>query len=72
MAIKTINADKCIGCKKCIDVCPMDVFEWDNEEKQLKIINLTDCITCFNCELECPTKSLYVEPKRAKTVVFPW
>jgi hypothetical protein len=31
-----------------------------------------DCITCFNCELNCSSDAVFVEVKRAKSVVFPW
>lgn len=72
MAIRHIVKDKCIGCKKCVDACPMDVLTWDDEHRQVDITNFIDCITCFNCELNCPADAMYVEVKRAKTVVFPW
>ncbi len=72
MAIDTITQDKCVGCKKCIDVCPMDVFRWDEEQNQPQVVHFLDCITCFNCELNCPSEAIYVDPKRAKPVILPW
>ena len=72
MAIRDIVNASCIGCKKCIDACPMDVIRWNNETKKPVITYWIDCITCFNCELNCPKEAIFVEPKRAKPVVFPW
>jgi len=72
MAIKGFSEAQCVGCKKCIDCCPMDVFKWDEAQKRLVIAYQLDCITCFNCELNCPRNVLYVEPVRAKPVIFPW
>ena len=51
----------CIGCAKCVDVCPMGLeplmfarlaaFEqWE----QLKPYNLMDCIECGSCAYVCP------------------
>ena len=51
-----INKDKCISCKKCKKVCPMDVDMMDNSRKRL---NGTECILCFNCIEVCPKNALH-------------
>lgn len=49
------DADKCIHCGKCIEVCPMDV-EVNNDSRKRK--NATECILCHNCTRTCPVKAL--------------
>lgn len=47
---------KCIGCKKCLKVCPMNV-EVNNDSRKRK--NATECILCYECVKVCPTKALH-------------
>ena len=49
------DKSKCIGCKKCVKSCPMNVDMMDNSRKRK---NATECILCCNCIKECPTKAL--------------
>lgn len=49
--------DKCIGCKKCIKNCPMNVDMLDNSRKRK---NGTECILCFKCIKDCPKKALKI------------
>ena len=51
------NEEKCIDCKICIDVCPMDVDMMNNSWKR---INGTECILCMKCVEECPQNALYM------------
>lgn len=47
---------KCIDCKKCLQVCPMNV-EVNNDSRKRK--NATECILCYECVKACPTKALH-------------
>lgn len=49
------NHDKCIGCKKCIKNCPMNVDILDNSRNRR---NGTECILCCKCIKECPKEAL--------------
>lgn len=49
------DESKCINCKKCLRVCPMDV-EVNKESRKRK--NATECILCCECTKSCPTKAL--------------
>ena len=50
-----IEEEKCIDCRICISVCPMDVDMMDNSRKR---INGTECILCMKCIEECPQGAL--------------
>ncbi|MFW0786859.1 ferredoxin family protein [Gordonia sp. CPCC 206044] len=59
--IELVLADACIGCDKCVVVCPTDVF--DTTPSGIPVIaRQDDCQTCFMCEAYCPTDALYVGP----------
>ena len=59
--IELVSAPDCIGCDKCVDVCPTDVF--DRTPSGVPVIaRQSDCQTCFMCEAYCPTDALYVHP----------
>lgn len=49
------NHDKCINCKKCIKVCPMNVDMLDDSRKRK---NGTECILCCECTKVCPKNTL--------------
>ena len=53
----------CSGCKRCYNLCPVDVFAW-NDEKGMPIVAYEeDCWHCGVCWMECP--------KRAIDITFP-
>jgi NAD-dependent dihydropyrimidine dehydrogenase PreA subunit len=59
--IEVVDADRCIGCDRCIEVCPTRVF--DRGADGVPVIARHDsCQTCFQCEAYCPTDALFVAP----------
>ena len=50
------DEDKCVHCRKCLQVCPMNV-EVNKETRKRK--NGTECILCYECTKVCPTKALH-------------
>jgi adenylylsulfate reductase, subunit B len=58
-----IDYKKCIGCKKCYDLCPMDVITWDQQKDMPEVTYPEDCWFCGVCWMECP--------KRAIDIVYP-
>lgn len=44
-------SEKCTGCKRCIEVCPHQVFDMDN--KKAFITDINRCMECGACALNC-------------------
>ncbi|MDE5562871.1 MAG: 4Fe-4S binding protein [Clostridiales bacterium] len=46
--------DKCVGCGKCLTVCPQDCIIMDKKAT----IKKENCLHCGNCMQICPTKAV--------------
>jgi len=54
----TIDEDACVGCTLCVDECPTDVFEF-NEEKQIpEVVREKECFGCLSCSEICPATAI--------------
>jgi len=49
-----IDARFCKGCGMCYDMCPLDVFGWDEEKKMPTVDYPAECSMCCYCETTCP------------------
>lgn len=52
------DPDLCNGCRRCIDVCPHQVF--DMQEKRARIVLEDACMECGACSLNCEPGALSV------------
>lgn len=51
-----VHASKCIGCKKCVEVCPTNVF---TIKKKISIVeHPNQCIECGQCVAVCPKDAI--------------
>jgi NAD-dependent dihydropyrimidine dehydrogenase PreA subunit len=59
--VATLKLDQptCIGCGRCLEVCPHQVFKL--AEKKAVIRDLDACMECGACSLNCPVKALSVD-----------
>jgi NAD-dependent dihydropyrimidine dehydrogenase PreA subunit len=50
----------CRGCTLCVDICPVDVFDCDEERHQAVVRRQEDCIGCLSCHYICPSQCVEV------------
>ena len=57
-----VDFDLCVGDGACIEVCPVNVFEWfgEGEERRALPSRERDCIYCFGCEAVCPKSAIRI------------
>lgn len=70
MAVVRVSLEKCTGCMSCFNVCPMDVFRCDYENRKSVIAFVEECQICGQCVMNCPTGSIgltYEEASRPLT-----
>lgn len=48
--------DKCIGCTKCVQSCPVDAIPFQPHEQH--VIDTTKCIKCDACRAICPVDAV--------------
>lgn len=54
-----VKEDKCIGCGKCIEVCPVNAITYSNNRLFIKI-NKKKCVFCGRCKNVCPTNAILI------------
>ena len=59
VATLNLNAEKCIGCGKCTEVCPHNVFSI--ADKKVRIKDKDSCMECGACTMNCPVNAISVE-----------
>ena len=58
MTVMRYDLNRCIGCKNCFTVCPMDVFRFDTASNKSVIAYPENCQNCGQCYLNCLGYSL--------------
>jgi len=54
MVVK-INADDCVGCGACIDVCPSEALKL---KEDIAVCDADKCVDCGACIDECPQEAM--------------
>ena len=54
-----VNAEKCVGCGECVDICPVEVFEFQDEKSVP--VNAEECLGCESCIEVCEEGAITVE-----------
>jgi ferredoxin len=55
--VAKVNADECVGCGACEDVCPQDAITVDD----IAVIDADACVDCGACADECPNDAIEVD-----------
>ena len=55
-----IDGQKCIGCGKCVELCPMHNIELQNN----KAATAKQCTMCYRCINYCPTQAITLLGKK--------
>lgn len=53
-----LNAEKCVGCGMCLQVCPHQVFSL--ADGKAEIVDRDACMECGACGRNCPTEAISV------------
>lgn len=66
-----VNKKNCIGCLRCTEICPLDVFGRQPKGAKYPVINHPEeCWHCDACVLECPAKALRLRMPLQSSVIF--
>lgn len=59
--VVTLRLDQavCIGCGRCLEVCPHQVFA--PAGKKVSLADRDACMECGACALNCPVKAISVD-----------
>ena len=56
---RSVDPDKCTGCGECVEVCPTEVFELEDEKSEP--VNADECLGCESCVEVCEAGAITVE-----------
>lgn len=54
----------CVGCKRCVEVCPKRVYESSKDKKTVVATAKESCFECLACIKQCPKDAIYNENGR--------
>ncbi|MBI5467550.1 MAG: 4Fe-4S binding protein [Deltaproteobacteria bacterium] len=55
--LATIDREKCIRCKRCIQNCGWGVYSWGGDKI---VINTSKCVKCLRCYHYCPEEAIEI------------
>lgn len=68
--IAAVAEDICIGCCKCLKVCPTDAVV--GAAKQIHNVIREACTGCGNCIEKCPTEAMTLQPLPVTVQQWVW
>ena len=55
----TVDQEKCTGCGECVEICPVEVYELQDEKSVP--VNAEECTGCESCIEVCEQEAIRVE-----------
>ena len=68
--LAVIDETRCIGCRKCIDACPVDAIV--GARKWMHTVIAAQCSGCELCLPPCPVDCIYMVPERRTIDDWKW
>ena len=56
-----VDQHVCIGCGRCVQICPTDVFALDEHSHKAAVAYEGDCCVCLLCVSDCPVTCITVD-----------
>ena len=53
-----VDSEKCVGCGECVEICPVDVFDLQDEKSVP--VNEEECLGCESCVEVCEEEAITV------------
>ena len=53
-----VDEEKCVGCRECVEICPVDVYELQNQKSVP--VNEEECLGCESCVEVCEEEAITV------------
>ena len=50
----------CVGCGKCVELCPKKILHIDKITKKCKVSDETKCDKLAGCQRICPVKAIKI------------
>lgn len=63
--IPSINETECIGCEKCVKVCPVDALSMNTKKAKL---NEKTCLGCAVCVRNCPANCITLCERKDRVI----
>lgn len=71
MSVVRLDLNKCIGCKNCVEICPMDVFYFSEEAHKSVLAYPENCQSCGQCYVNCQGHCLGIENETFSYPIMP-
>jgi len=59
-----LDAELCIKCSKCLQMCPVNAITMDNHNSGKPVFDYKKCVLCLCCHEICPEKAIVLERSR--------
>ena len=53
-----VDTKACTGCTTCVDICPAEAIEMEDDKAK---INASECVDCETCVDECLSGAISME-----------